>query len=408
MKQIIHLLAGTSALVVLAVSVVAENSATQPTPTINSMAQERPTASAGRSAKASELLGAEVRNYQDEKLGKVEELAVSIESGQIAQVILSTGGFAGMGDTLYAVPPSALHYDAAKKVVHLDSNMAKVKQSPQFEMSRWNDSFDADDLAKAANYYGATTAPGDYQDSSILGTPDIDSRTAAATSSPHNSRFQKASKLLGMQVENRQADKLGDVNNLLINLSSGRVVAVVIASGGFLGISDELSAVPATALRFSQDRDSLQLDATKEALASAPHFKSSEWPDFDQPTYAAQLSNSFASESYARPAAPEEPDNTARNVRDRDDKSLTPLDQGNGKVDLDITARIRKEVMASNLLSMNAKNVKIITRDAHVTLRGPTHSAEEKRLIGEIAGRIAGNGNVDNQLEVKSASASGQ
>ncbi len=52
-------------------------------------------------------------------------------------------------------------------------------------------------------------------------------------------------------------------------------------------------------------------------------------------------------------------------------------------------------------MSVNAKNVKIITIDGQVTLRGPVNTAEEKRLIGEIADRIARSENVDNQLEVK-------
>jgi hyperosmotically inducible periplasmic protein len=52
-------------------------------------------------------------------------------------------------------------------------------------------------------------------------------------------------------------------------------------------------------------------------------------------------------------------------------------------------------------MSMNARNVKVITRDGRVTLRGPVNTAEEKRLIGEIAERSASAGNVDNQLEVK-------
>ncbi len=96
-----------------------------------------------------------------------------------------------------------------------------------------------------------------------------------------------------------------------------------------------------------------------------------------------------------------EADNTARNVRDRNDRTLTPLDQGNSKADLATTAQIRKEIIAGKNMSVNAQNVKIITNDGQVTLRGPVNTAEEKRLIGEIADRIAHAGNVDNQLEVK-------
>ncbi len=97
-------------------------------------------------------------------------------------------------------------------------------------------------------------------------------------------------------------------------------------------------------------------------------------------------------------------DNTERNMRDRDARTLTPLDQGNSQPDLDTTAQIRKEIIGGKDMSMNAKNVKIITNTGKVTLRGPVNSAEEKRIIGEIAERVAKAGNVTNQLEVKTNS----
>ena len=79
---------------------------------------------------------------------------------------------------------------------------------------------------------------------------------------------------------------------------------------------------------------------------------------------------------------------------------LTPLDQGNSQADIDTTAQIRKEILATDGMSMNAKNVKIITMNGHVTLRGPVNSEDEKHQIGDIANRIAQSSNVDNQLEV--------
>ena len=94
-------------------------------------------------------------------------------------------------------------------------------------------------------------------------------------------------------------------------------------------------------------------------------------------------------------------DNTERNVSDRSSQTLTPLDQGNNKADLATTAQIRKEIVAAKNMSVNAQNVKIITNAGKVTLRGPVNSAEEKRLIGAIADKLARPENVDNQLEVK-------
>ena len=68
---------------------------------------------------------------------------------------------------------------------------------------------------------------------------------------------------------------------------------------------------------------------------------------------------------------------------------------------MDTTAQIRRGIIAGKNMSVNARNVKIITNKGQVTLRGPVNNADEKRLIGEIAINIAQSENVDNQLEVK-------
>lgn len=96
-------------------------------------------------------------------------------------------------------------------------------------------------------------------------------------------------------------------------------------------------------------------------------------------------------------------DNSARNMRDRDASALTPLDQGNSQTDIDTTANIRKGILDIEDLSVNGQNVKIITNEGRVTLRGPVNTEEERRLIGEIANRLAISEQADNQLEVKVA-----
>ena len=97
---------------------------------------------------------------------------------------------------------------------------------------------------------------------------------------------------------------------------------------------------------------------------------------------------------------PKEPDNTAVNERDRDSARPTPMEQGNSADDIRITANIRKAVMKEDL-SFTAKNVKIITQDGHVFLRGPVKSTLEKERIATIARVEAGVLEVENQLEVE-------
>jgi osmotically-inducible protein OsmY len=136
-------------------------------------------------------------------------------------------------------------------------------------------------------------------------------------------------------------------------------------------------------------------------FSNAPHFKSSQWPDFTQPSYAGASYRAYQVEPYFITDSTTGADNTRRNVRDRGARVLTPLDQGKSKADLNATAQIRQEIGAEKTMSVQARNVKIITNQGHVTLRGQVSSAEEKRQIGDIAIRIARSENVDNQLEVK-------
>jgi hyperosmotically inducible periplasmic protein len=93
-------------------------------------------------------------------------------------------------------------------------------------------------------------------------------------------------------------------------------------------------------------------------------------------------------------------DNTKKNERDRDNATLTPGDQGESEIDRTITQKVRQGVVKDDALSMTAKNVKIITRDGVVTLRGPVKSDKEKSDIGALAQRTEGVKRVDNQLEV--------
>ncbi len=314
------------------------------------------------------------------------------------------------------MPPGALHYDANNKIIHLDADKEKLKNAPRSVMSSWAENSDSNHLSEVYRYFGEEPAFGFIQTDGAVPAaqrhPDglwdknrVASDSLSMIPMSRLSHIQKAGKLMGTPVKNQQDEKLGKVENILVDQSSGRLVAVIVSAGGFLGMGDELSAVPPSALRFTADRESLQLDASKEMLGSAPHFKSDQWPDFSQADYTVGVYRAYKVEPYFTTNLTAEPDNTARNVRDRDERTLTPLDQGNSKADVSTTAQIRKEIIAGKDMSVNARNVKIITLNGRVTLRGPVNTAEEKRLIGEIADRIARSENVDNQLEVKLTSA---
>jgi hypothetical protein len=95
-------------------------------------------------------------------------------------------------------------------------------------------------------------------------------------------------------------------------------------------------------------------------------------------------------------------DNTAKNDRDSAGNTLTSGDQGNAPADRELTRKIRQSLVADTNYSTMAKNIKIITVNGRVTLRGPVNSESEKSGLAALARSIAGDGNVDDQLEVKS------
>ena len=96
-------------------------------------------------------------------------------------------------------------------------------------------------------------------------------------------------------------------------------------------------------------------------------------------------------------------DNTQKNERDRSGETQTSGDQSNSKDDVNTTAAIRRAVVKDDSLSATAKNVKIITANGLVTLRGPVKNDAEKAKIAELAQSAAGNAKINNQLEVKTS-----
>ena len=114
---------------------------------------------------------------------------------------------------------------------------------------------------------------------------------------------------------------------------------------------------------------------------------------------AAALSSclALAVPSYAQNQA-NAPDNSAQNKQ----HATTADQQSSAKTDRELTAQIRKAIVADKSLSLYAHNVKIITKGGSVTLKGPVKSDDEKQQIASKAAEVAGGPDkIDNQLTVK-------
>jgi sporulation protein YlmC with PRC-barrel domain len=105
----------------------------------------------------------------------------------------------------------------------------------------------------------------------------------------------RTSKLTGLNVRNSQGEKLGTVNDLVVNIETGKIAYVALSYGGVLGIGDKLFAVPFSQLKFDHGKDEMffVLDMPKEKLQAAPGFDQSDWPNFADPTWSEKIDNYY-------------------------------------------------------------------------------------------------------------------
>jgi len=207
----------------------------------------------------------------------------------------------------------------------------------------------------------------------------------------------RASQVMGINVKNATDETIGEVKDLILDMKAGEVLAVIISSGGFLGVADTLSAVPVSALRYDLAAKAFKTKLTKEQLSRAPQFKTDAWPDYNDATSTEAL-RSYRDLIGGDVTAP---DNTAQNEKEMDKDGAKPTDQGKSDKDVQITKDIRSGIIGTDL-SFNAKNIKIITRNENVTLKGVVESSAEHEAILKVARNHANTANITDELKVNS------
>ena len=114
--------------------------------------------------------------------------------------------------------------------------------------------------------------------------------TTRTTARPH---VLSASTLKGDAVKNLQNEDLGEIEEFMIDLDTGRVAYCVLSFGGVLGIGNKLFAVPWSALTLDTDRHCFILNASKERLKNAPGFDKNDWPDMADPAWVSTVSRFY-------------------------------------------------------------------------------------------------------------------
>lgn len=105
--------------------------------------------------------------------------------------------------------------------------------------------------------------------------------------------FISASTLTGDDVVNPQGESLGDLKDIMLDTSTGKIAYAVLSFGGILGMGDKLFAVPWSALRIDGDNKNLVLNVAKDRLKDAPGFDKDHWPNFADQTFTRTVSDYY-------------------------------------------------------------------------------------------------------------------
>lgn len=106
---------------------------------------------------ADTLIGNDVYNHKEERLGDIKEIMLDMGDGSVAYAVLSFGGFLGMADKLFAVPWSALILDTRNKRFLLNVEKDRLKDAPGFDKDDWPNMRDEVWANKVRSYYGTAT-----------------------------------------------------------------------------------------------------------------------------------------------------------------------------------------------------------------------------------------------------------
>ncbi|MDB6016018.1 MAG: antigen [Pedosphaera sp.] len=218
---------------------------------------------------ASALLGKRVESTAGNKLGSVSDLIIDIRSGRVAYVIISSGGFIGIGRQQKVVPPGAMSLATTKRnTVSLDVTLDRWKSAPIFNRAT---------MARLGNPAPARQIYQYYQQSAPI------AETQSSTSPPdRRNHLELASRLRGKAVVDRQGHEIGTISDLLVDLGSPKGAFAILKPGPFITVSnkqamDQLFAVPINYLNPDGQSDRAILESTPTQFQQAQPLKAGDW-----------------------------------------------------------------------------------------------------------------------------------
>lgn len=223
---------------------------------------------AGRDARASKLIGMDVLGANGKDLGEVNDLIIDPNSQTVRYAVLAFGGFLGLGEKLFAYPVQAFRFGPERDELVLNVPEERLKDAPGFERNRWPDWGRRDDpyRTQVERFHGEQTAQ---------------------TAGP---RLVRASEMLGQNLEDQRGENAGEIEDLVVNMNTGKVRYAVVDLATGWGLDDKLVPLPMQSFLFpAEEGREPVLNTTRERLDSTLAFDENQWPDINERTYRANV-----------------------------------------------------------------------------------------------------------------------
>lgn len=227
--------------------------------------------------RAANLYGREIVGSDNQPLGKVENVIVDLESEHVLYVVISTG----RGKV--AVPPQIIGRTTAS-TLRANVTKAKLEGAPQFasNVSAPGQLGQASFVYQVYQYFGANLW---WQ-----------GNMPANQGSFHN--VHKLNELIGMSVQDVNNQPIGKISNVVVDMSSGRLLYAVFSPAPNMGLGNSLYAMPSDAFTLGSDQKHLVTNIDKQKLSAAPHFDNSHWPTLTDPTFASQVYQYYGKQAW--------------------------------------------------------------------------------------------------------------
>lgn len=266
--------------------------------------------------RGSNVIGANVKNSAGKDLGEIEDVVVDPQSGRVAYAVLQFGGFMGLGDKLFAIPWRSLQIQN-DDLVKLDIDKSQLEAATGFDQDHWPNMADRKWATETHRRFNQQP----YWDVDVdANEVDVDVDHAHADKAKtgnnrdndmgrkanNNDRMVQAlpvcklSDVIGKTVENMQDENLGDIEDVVLDANRGQIAYAVVGAGGFLGMGEDLIAVPWDKLdiRVTNDDTDVRMATTKDELKGGPHFSKDQWPNADDKDYLIKVYTYYDTEPY--------------------------------------------------------------------------------------------------------------